>query len=516
MEKIDAIPAAKQSSPSAGIPLGWKLAWVAVLYLAQGLPFGIVNNAMPVAFSKAGVDLKDIGLLALAGLPWTFKFLWAPLIDRIGGRRRWVAGCLAGMAALTTLFGASFAGEATPFIWALILGIAILSATQDIAIDAYSIELLEKRELGHGNGVRVTAYRVALILAGGAVVAFAGTSGWKNAWWLAAGILLALGLLAPLAPSVERRTSIDTRSLGEVLSDLGWAIGVPFFGAVLVYYAGGQLGWTDKWRIPLAVVVGLVASTFLAFRAGNRALTEHGAESPLGTLLARKGAWGLLTFALLFKLGDQAMAPMTTPFLDRGAGFSTAEIGILRNTVGMLAAIAGALLGGWFTSRIGIFHALWILGLFQAISNLGYAVVVHAPGPPVDLRPHIPGGLLEILADLRPWIGLDLAAALQMSARNVWGAAFLEDFCGGLGTAPFLALLMSACDRRHAATQYAFLSAVYGLCRTIAGTISGYLAEELGFGSYFALTFALALPAFALLPLIRPVLDRGQEDDAAS
>lgn len=509
MEKVDISSPEKPRASAAGIPLGWKLAWVAILYLAQGLPFGIVNNAMPVAFSKSGVDLKDIGLLALAGLPWTFKFLWAPLIDRIGGRRRWVAGCLAGMAALTALFGTSFAGEATPLIWALILGIAVLSATQDIAIDAYSIELLEKRELGHGNGVRVTAYRVALILAGGAVVAFAGSSGWGNAWWLAAGALLALGLLSPLAPAVERKAAVDTRTLGSVLADLGWAIGVPFFGAVLVYYAGGQLEWNDKLRIPLAVVVGLVASTALAFRAGNRALTDHGTESPLGTLLARKGAWGLIIFALLFKLGDQAMAPMTTPFLDRGAGFSTAEIGILRNTVGMLAAIAGALLGGWFTSRIGIFHALWILGLFQAFSNLGYAVVVHAPGAPVDLRPHMPGGLLETLAELRPWIGLDLASAFQMSARNVWGAAFLEDFCGGLGTAPFLALLMSACDRRHAATQYAFLSAVYGLCRTIAGTISGYLAEELGFGPYFALTFALALPAFALLPLIRPILERG-------
>ncbi len=463
---------------SRSLLLGSKLAWIAVLYLAQGFPAGLVNNTMPVAFSKAGVDLKAIGLLALAGVPWTFKFLWAPLIDRIGGRRRWITGCLSGMAVLTAIFGSSFAGAATPLIWTVIVGIAFLSATQDIAIDAYSIELLDRKELGHGNGVRVTAYRVALILAGGALVALAGSSGWSEAWWVAAGGLLLLAILAPFAPSVDRPASTDGRSMADVAGDIGWSIGLPLFAAALLYWIGGQLQWEDKIRTPLAVVFGLASSTALAFRASDRAAAKQGAgapgrgEQPLAALLAKPGAWGLLIFALLFKLGDQAMAPMTTPFLDRGAGFTESEIGLLRSTFGMFAAITGALIGGMLTSRWGIFRALWILGLFQAISNLGYTY-----------------------------------AAWHPTGRVVWTVGLLEDLCGGLGTAPFLALLMSACDRRHAATQYAFLSAVYSLCRNIAGTFSGYLATDLGFGPYFALTFILALPAFALLPLIRPILD---------
>lgn len=466
-------PGAGPRSSARSLLLGSKLTWIAVLYLAQGFPAGLVNNTMPVAFSKAGVDLKAIGLLALAGIPWTFKFLWAPLIDRIGGRRRWITGCLSGMAVLTALFGTSFAGEATPLIWTVIVGIAFLSATQDIAIDAYSIELLDRKELGYGNGVRVTAYRIALILAGGALVAMAGSSGWSQAWWVAAGGLLVLAILTPLAPAVDRPASTDGRPLFEVASDIGWAIGMPLFAAALLYWIGGQLQWDDKVRTPLAVVFGLAASTALAFRAGDRAAAANGGgEQPLAAFLAKPGAWGLLVFALLFKLGDQAMAPMTTPFLDRGAGFSESEIGLLRSTFGMFAAITGALIGGFLTSRWGIFRALWILGLFQAVSNLGYTY-----------------------------------AAWHPTGRVVWTAGLLEDLCGGLGTAPFLALLMSACDRRHAATQYAFLSAVYSLCRNIAGTFSGYLATDLGFGPYFALTFVLALPAFALLPLIRPFLD---------
>ncbi len=490
-----------------------KYFWIAVLYLAQGFPYGLINTTMPVAFSKAGVNLSKIGLLSLAGLPWTFKFLWAPLVDRLGGRRRWVAGCLVAMAALAAAFSFEFIGAATATIWAIIIGIAFLSATQDIAIDAYSIELLTARELGAGNGIRVTAYRIALIATGGILVGIAGILGWNNVWLLAGGIMLVLGGAALAAPRVEKKElDASAPSLGESLRACLWAIVVPLIAACAFYQVGGYLEWKDALRTPLSVLIGLVASIVLAFRRGGGSKESGKPDDALRRLLDRPGAWIFLLFVLTFKLGDAAMATMTAPFLDRGAHFSESEIGILRGTVGFFAAIAGALIGGALTTRWGIFRALWILGLFQAISNFGYTYAAHDPGAPIDFLPFVPSPLLDACTTVQTWTGLKVAGIFQMSARHVWGAGLMEDFCGGLGTAPFLALLMTVCEKKHAATQYAFLSAVYSLCKSIAGTFSGYLAESLGFSMYFGLTFALALPAFALLPLVRPwVVETGNE-----
>jgi MFS transporter, PAT family, beta-lactamase induction signal transducer AmpG len=163
---------------------------------------------------------------------------------------------------------------------------------------------------------------------------------------------------------------------------------------------------------------------------------------------------------------------MTKPFwVDRG--FSTAAIGAA-STVGIIAAISGALVGGALTTRWGIFTALWSLGLVQALSNLGY------------------------------W------AASQLPAQQsvLYGTILLEQFTYGLGTAAFLSFLMSLCSKRYAATQYALLSALFRVGGIIAGAISGAVAQHAGYGTYFFLTFLLALPAFALLPWIRRVVER--------
>ena len=185
--------------------------------------------------------------------------------------------------------------------------------------------------------------------------------------------------------------------------------------------------------------------------------------------LARPGAAAVLAFVLLYKLGDASMGPMVKPFwIDRG--LSVEEIGFVSTTLGVAASVAGALAGGVFTSRVGIFRALWMLGLLQAVSNLGYAAVAAAHG-----------GRIAIYA-----------------------ASLLESFAGGLGTAAFLAFLMHVCEREQAATQYALLSALFGFTRSLAGAVSGLGASRLGYAPYFAVTFALALPAYALLPWLRP------------
>jgi MFS transporter, PAT family, beta-lactamase induction signal transducer AmpG len=190
---------------------------------------------------------------------------------------------------------------------------------------------------------------------------------------------------------------------------------------------------------------------------------------PVAALFRRPGIWVVVAFALLFKLDISAMEPMTKPFWV-ASGFSLEQIAAL-TTGRLLATLAGAALGGLIATRVGIFHALWSLGLVQLLSSLGYAG----------------------------------AAAAEVGKPPIAAAALFENFAAGLGTAAFLAFLMSVCERRYAATQFALLSAIYALSRWAAGLLSGLMAERLGFGSYFLLTFAVGLPAYLLLPRLRAV-----------
>ena len=400
-----------------------KLAWIALLYFAEGLPFGIVKEIVPVYFKVSGVSLTEIGLASLLGLPWTLKVLWSPLVDRFGERRQWITACLIALAVFTALTPLFDPAERALGLWAALLAITVASATQDIAIDAYTIGLVDPGEEGEANGVRVSAYRVALIASGGGLVFLAPLIGWP------AVFLLAAALFAVLAVST--------------------------------------------WRAPRIAVPVEQRRQWLA---------------PMRRWLLRPGAWAVFLFALGYKLGDAAMGPMVKPFwIDRG--LSVAEIGIVSTSFGVLATIAGALLGGWLTTRWGILRALLVLGLVQALSNLGYASVAW-------LNPPLPQVSVTSLADLARAIG-------EPGRAMVYGASMIESFAAGLGSAALLAFLMHVCEKEHAAVQYAALSAVFALSRDVAGAISGWATTRLGYGPYFVLTFFLAFPALGLLPIIR-------------
>jgi len=388
-----------------------KLTWVAILYFAEGFPFGLLFDALPVYFRGHGVSLTDIGLISLAGLPWTLKFLWAPAVDLWGRRKTWLVACqtLLALDLGLLLFLEPARGEWV--LWALLVALAVFSATQDIAIDAYTIELLNDDEMGPANGIRVSVYRVALICAGGVFVALAGLIGWRAAF-LAASILLAISaLLSSRAPE-----SLRSRPTQE------------------------------SWSVTL----------------------ERAVIGPLRGFGRRPGVLYVLLFVLTFKLGDMALGPMVRPFwVDRH--FTPLQIGAIPGTIGVVSTIAGALLGGKLTKQWGLFRALWVLGVAQAASNLAYAA----------------------------------AAALPPSTTLMYSASIIESFCGGLGTAPFLAFLMSVCEKTQAATQYALLSALFGLSRSLSGAVSGVITQEVGYAVYFSATFFLAWPAFLLLPWVK-------------
>jgi len=391
-----------------------KLTWVAILYFAEGFPFGIVNDALPIFFRIHGIRLADIGLLSLVGLPWTLKFFWAPAVDLWGRRRTWVVGCQIFLVLGLLAVLAVDPSRVSAILWAVVLGLAFFSATQDIAIDAYTIELLDEREMGPANGVRVTAYRVALIAAGGLFVAAAGLIGWPAAFVGAAAVMALSCLLSSRLPHARPD--------------------------------------------PVTPVPA----------TPTRGTLERAIWTPLQQFFGYPGFVSVMLFVLTFKLGDMALGPMVRPFwVDRH--FTPFQIGAVPGTLGVVSTILGALLGGGLTARWGIFRALWVLGIAQAASNLVYAA----------------------------------AAALPPSMPLMYAASIVESFCGGLGTAPFLAFLMSICDKAHAATQYALLSALFGLTRVMAGAVSGWVTEEIGYAAYFTLTFFLAWPALALLPWVR-------------
>jgi PAT family beta-lactamase induction signal transducer AmpG len=379
------------------------LTWIAALAFASGFPFGLINETVPIYLRTHGASLVEIGQLAKLSLPWSLKWLWAPLVDRHGARRQWIGGCLAGLAALTFALGAIDVGTLGPELWIILFVIVFLSATQDVAIDAYTIQSTTTRELGVANSVRITLYRVGMLTAGGLLVWLAGRIGWTESFSTGALVLGGLALCALLLPSVDRST-MKPSSLWE----------------------------------------------------------------PLQELLSRPGIVTVIVFALIFKLDIAALEPMMRPFwVD--AGLTLEEIGAVVTSGRLIATIAGAALGGLFTTRYGIFTGLWVLGLIQAFSGLVY------------------------------W-----GTAIGETAKPlVVGAAYFESFAAGLGTSAYLAFLMSVCEKRYAATQFAVLSALLALTRWIAGDVSGGLAEQLGYGSYFLLTFFLGLPAFALIPRLR-------------
>jgi MFS transporter, PAT family, beta-lactamase induction signal transducer AmpG len=384
------------------MPLRRKLVWVAILYFAEGFPFGIVVDNLPVYFRVHGVSREDIGLMSLLGLPWTLKVLWAPLVDRVGQTRRWIAAALVAMCLVVAALPGFAASPPSRPLWLLLFALTIASATQDIAIDAYTIGLIDRGEEGMANGIRVSAYRAALVVAGGGLVAVADYAGWPAVFAAASGVFGLLAAIASRAPTI------------------------PVEG-------GPRPQWLPSFR----------------------------------TWLSRPGAVAVFLFVLCYKLGDASMGPMVKPFwVDRG--LSVAEIGLISTTLGVALSVAGALCGGAFTSRAGIFQSLWILGLAQAFSNLGYAAV----------------------------------AASGAGRAGIYAASAVESFTGGLGTAAFLAFLMRACNKEQAATQYALLSALFGLTRSLAGAVSGFGAARLGYASYFTLTFFLSFPAYLLLPWV--------------
>jgi MFS transporter, PAT family, beta-lactamase induction signal transducer AmpG len=433
-----------------------KMAALLLLGFSSGLPFALTDDAFKAWLTKAQLDLSTIGfLVGYVKLPYSLKFLWAPFIDRfvppfLGRRRGWMAISQVILAFAILLIASQISivlnltGEARSIALNLSIfaafAIAFLSATQDIAIDAYRTDVLEERELGAGVGTYTTGYRIALILTGVVGFVLADRIGWAWVYALMA-VLMGLGIFTAMWAPEPVRPVTPPESLDQ-------AVIRPFLEFLR------RLGWR---RVVLT-----------------------------------------LMFILLYRLGDNMVNAMAVSFLGgRGLEFSDAEIGYYRNGLGWIATIVGTLSGGAILSQIGVNRSLWIFGVAQAVSNLGYF-------------------------------------ALAIAGKNLYwliAAINVENFCGGLGTAAFLGFLMSLCNSSFSATQFALFSSLFAVGRDlIASPAAGEIAQRLqqyiptqpalsqiiylsgndqkGWPLFFLITLLAAIPGFLLLPFFAPWDDR--------
>lgn len=300
-----------------------KLLVLGALYFAQGLPFGFFTQALPVVLRERGSSLGDIGLTSLLALPWAFKFLWAPVVDRChvarwGRRKTWIVP-LQAASVLTLLVVGGFGLEPLTVLLVAVFWLNLLAATQDIATDGLAVDVLSPGERGFGNGLQVAGYRAGMIIGGGALLIAFDALGPRNTFWVMAA-LIALASW-PLLMVAER---------------------APTGGAP-----------SQK-------------------------------EAAASSFLRRPGAVALLALLVAYKSGDAFATSMLRPFLS-DAGLSLSEVGWLLGTAGFVAGLVGALVGGGLVNRLGRKRALLTFGALQALSVCGY-VYLAARGAPHALE----------------------------------------------------------------------------------------------------------------------------------
>jgi PAT family beta-lactamase induction signal transducer AmpG len=374
---------------------------IAVLYFSEGLPYGIVKEFMPLYLRQHGVHVDEIGLLiGIVGYAWTLKFLWSPYVDAAGTYRRWI---LAAIGAIAVSLAAISAAPIGMILYALVAIVALASATQDVAVDAFTIRATPTQLIGPVNSIRVTAYRVAIMTP---------------------------GLLAWIA---------------------------------------------DKRGYPFAFIVAACAAAMI-FAFALRLPNDRGAATTeRANFLVAARRWlqkpqaaTLLAIALVYRLGEFAIVPMIKPYwVDQK--YSASEIGTITSIIGVVVSIIGVTLGGACVARFGLYRSLIWVGIAQNASNVGYALVATFGG----------------------------------GRSSLYTAAIVENLGYGAGTAVFVSFLMTTADREHAASDYAFITASYGILGNAATAASGFIIKNAGYPAFFWITVFLGLPALLLIPRVK-------------
>ncbi|ARD43417.1 AmpG family muropeptide MFS transporter [Colwellia sp. PAMC 21821] len=383
---------------------------------SSGLPLFILYQLVPGWLRSEGVSLTEIGLFSLIGIPYVWKFIWSPLMDRyslpvLGRRRSWML-----LTQVLLLFSIASFGYVDPVmnIWSvayLAAAVAFFSASQDIVLDAYRRELLPEHELGLGNSIHVQAYRLSGLVPGSLAFILADHISWQAVFLIVAAFML-IGIFLSLTIKELNNASQAPKTLQE-------AVVLPF----------------------------------------KDFINREGIKSALQ----------ILAFLFLYKLGDSMATALQTPFFI-DLGFTKTEIGVVAKTASLIAMTIGLAVGGIVMIKLSINRALWLFGIVQIISILGFA-------------------------------------ALAEIGHNTYALAFAMGFeyLGvGLGTAAFTAFIARATNPAFAATQFALFTALTALPRTFANATTGVIVEQIGWTNFYFICTALAIPGMLMLLKVAP------------
>lgn len=389
-----------------GLPLsrGRKVSLLIALYLAQGLPYGFFTQALPVLLRDQGLSLKAISATSLLFLPWALKFLWAPFVDHRGTRKAWLLPLQLAAVALALLLAWLDPGSDLLPVLAAAFLFNLLAACQDVATDGLAVRMLDSRERGLANGIQVGAYRVGMILGGGLLLWIFARSNWQT-MFLCMSLLLALTVLPVLWLREPSPASDITR---------------PGAAQLLA-------GWWTRLRAP-----------------------------------------GMLAFVALiccYKFGDSMVSSLVGPFL-RDSGVSKESIALMKGTVGSLASLGGAALGGWLAFHAGRRRALLACGVLQTASLLCYVAAAFGFG----------------------------------GTAMLWLGTVTEHLFGSMATVALFTLMMDASDPEHAGTDYTLLACAIVFVTGVANFVAAAIADAAGYGLCF--TVGLVLSGLGCLLLI--------------
>lgn len=410
---------------------------LAILFLgfSSGLPLALTFSTLSAWLASVGISKASIGLFALVGTPYAFKFVWSPLIDRLppplrlGQRRGW--GVLIQLGLMASVFAL---GQCNPQadLWlmaGLSVLVAFLSASQDIVIDAYRVEILTVEQQGPGAGATQAGYRLAMLTSGAGALFLADHFGWFVAYGVMAGLMLVGIAVFLLSPEPERKPSAQTIERERRAAD--------------------YLAARPHLKGPRAAVLSWLYGAVVC---------------PFADFMTHRNWVLILIFVIGYKLGEAMAGIMAMP-LYISLGFSLEEIAWVSKLFGFVATVLGSLLGGWVAGRLGPVRALMLCGVLQSLGNLFYVLQAIA------------GHRIEVLAL----------------------CVFAENLTGGMAGAAMVAYLSGLCNVAYTATQYALLSSLTAVGRTMFGSLSGFWADKLGWVDFFFLTTLITVPALLLL-----------------
>ena len=435
--------------------------WVTVLYFAEGFPYTVVNLMSIIFLKDLGASNELIGLTSFLYLPWVIKGLWGPVVDLYATKRRWILATEAVCTVLLLLLALSALTSQVITASILIFSlIAFVSATHDIAIDGFYLDALDKDRQALYVGVRSTAYKIAWLVGNGGLVFLAGYLTAKYTLGLTPS---GIKLYAKIHLAMPGGFSLTLHPL-----ESGWAAAFGLAGILFLAVYLFQL-----WYLPYPTSSAAQRKVVSGRQNFVDAFTTYFTQYRIG--------W-VVTYVLIFRLGDAFMLKMAPPFLmdnveKGGMAISTAEMGILYGTVGVIFLLAGGIIGGYIIARQGLKKWMWPFALLQNCAIILYWV-------------------LALYKPALVW---------------VYVVNSFEQFSYSLGVSAYTVLLMRTVRTEYKASHYAITTAFMAAGVLVPGIFSGYLQSWMGYESYFLMSFLAAIPGMATIAFL-PLGDDHTQD----